>query len=343
LLTGTSWKGLLDGLFLTPLKMPRVALLSIVVSSMVLPNALASIGCALFVAPRREDARVAALLNVLKALYAILGAVCLVGEAKAQLAYLLPWVWLVALPNSKSQGSAGANFARMFLCLVAAWQSLQVYPIAGTQMTLATFLLVLSYGICLSDALCAAAQIPRVQRQRAVLPPGTSALTQTVAALALTFLFAEAWCKLPDVHRQHAKLRPLELPGAAHVRMDDETVTMYRGLAQYLATESGTFVTYPGVNSLYFWADKRPPTQLNSTGWGQLTHTQQRQILGTLAKAERPRLVVVEAMMQGWDSPAYDAIRPLVRFVAEGCRPVRRMGRFMIFEPNPIVSSTAAR
>ena len=72
-------------------------------------------------------------------------------------------------------------------------------------------------------------------------------------------------------------------------------------------------MTYPGVNSLYFWADKLPPTQLNSTGWGQLTHAQQREILGTLAKAERPRLVVVEAMMQGWDSAAYEPIRPLER------------------------------
>jgi hypothetical protein len=154
------------------------------------------------------------------------------------------------------------------------------------------------------------------------------------------FLFANVWCNLPKVRREHAQLRPLQLPGSTHVRMDNETVKMYQALAHYLATESSTFVTYPGVNSLYLWANKRPPTQLNSTGWGQLTHAQQREILDTLAKAEKPRLVVVEAMMQGWDAAAYDPIRPLARFVTEDCRPLRRMGRFIIFEPRTNLVST---
>ncbi|HEY0552542.1 MAG TPA: hypothetical protein VGF13_23280 [Verrucomicrobiae bacterium] len=338
---GTSWKGLLDGLFLTPLKMPRVALLAIVVSGAALANALASAGCAALLVPRRDDARLNSLLNVLKALYGIVGAFCLMGEAKAQLAYLLPWVWLVAVPGGKSERDTGENFARVLLGVAAAWQSLQAYPIAGTQVTLATFLLVLSYGICLHDSLRAAAQTRRVPAWLASLTPGRSILTQALAALSLVFFFANVWCHLPDLRREHARLRPLELPGSAHVRMDDETVRMYRGLAQYLATESSTFVTYPGVNSLYFWSDKRPPTQLNSTGWGQLTHPQQREILDALAKAERPRLVIVEAMMQNWDSAACDPIRPLIRFVAEECRPLGRMGRFIIFEPKTKADSTA--
>ncbi len=343
LLLGTTGNGLLDGLFLTPLKMPRVALLAMVVSGAALANALASAGCAALFVCRRDNARLNSLLNVLKALYGIVGAFCLMGEAKAQLGYLLPWVWLVAVPGGKPQGNVGEDFARVLLCVAAAWQSLQVYPIAGTQVTLATFLLVLAYGICLNDSLRAAAQTRRAQALLASLTPKKLFLTQTFAAFALVFLFTLVWCNLDRVRWEHSRLRPLELPGSAHVRMDDETVTMYRDLAQYLATESGTFVTYPGVNSLYFWADKRPPTQLNSTGWGQLTHAQQREILTTLAHAERPRLVIVEAMMQGWDSPAYDPIRPLVRFVAEDCRPLRRMGRFVIFEPKTNLISTASR
>jgi hypothetical protein len=343
LLLGTSWQGLLDGLFLTPLKMPRVALLALAVSGAAVANALASAGCGVLIVLRRNDARLISLLNILKALYGIVGAFCLMGGAKAQLAYLLPWVWLAAVPGAKPAGSAGQNFARVLLCLAAAWQSLQAYPIAGTQVTLATFLLVLAYGVCLNDSFRAAAQTNRAQALLSALTPQKLFLTQTLAGLALVFVFTNVWCKLPDVRREHARLRPLELPGSTHLRMDDETSTMYRGLAQYLAAESGTFVTYPGVNSLYFWAGKRPPTQLNSTGWGQLTHAQQREILGTLARAERPRLVIVEAMMQNWDSAPYDPIRPLERFVAEECRPLRRMGRFIVFEPRTNVISTASR
>jgi hypothetical protein len=342
LFTGTSWKGLLEGLLLTPLKMPSVILLTIPMPNVALLNAVISLAIAAFVMRRRNDARVATLLPMLKAIFALVGAFCLMGNAKAQLAFLLPWVWLVAVPGaSVREASADGSFGRIFLALAAVWQSLQVYPVAGTQVTIATLFLVLAYGVCLSDALQVMARNPRIARVRSALTVTTPNFPQALAGVALLFIFANAWCKLPDVRREHARLRPLELPGSAHVRMDDETVTMYRGLAQYLATESGTFVTYPGVNSLYFWADKRPPTQLNSTGWGQLTHAQQREILDTLAKAERPRLVIIEAMMQHWDSTAYDPIRPLVRFVAEECRPLRRMGRFVIFEPKANAHSTA--
>ncbi len=342
LFTGTSWKGLLDGLLLTPLKMPSVILLTIPMPNVALLNAAVSLAIATLVMRRRDDARVATVLPILKAIFALAGAFCLMGSAKAQLAFLLPWVWLVAVPvASVREANDHGNFGRIFVALAAVWQSLQIYPVAGTQVTIATLFLVLAYGVCLSDALQVMAQNPRIATLRRALTGTTPNFPQALAGVALLFLFANVWCKLPDVRREHARLRPLGLPGSAHVRMDDETVTMYRGLAQYLATESGTFVTYPGVNSLYFWADKRPPTQLNSTGWGQLTHAQQREILSTLAKAERPRLVIVEAMMQNWDSAPYDPIRPLVRFVADECRPLRRLGRFIVFEPNPKANPTA--
>ena len=344
LFTGTSWKGLLEGLLLTPLKMPSVILLTIPMPNAALLDAVVSLAIAALVIRRRDHARVAVLLPVLKAIFAITGAFCLLGNAKAQLAFLLPWVWLVTVPVANVRdASEHGSFGRIFLALAAVWQSLQVYPVAGTQVTIATLFLVLAYGVCLSDALQVLAQNSRITAARGALTSMTRNLAHALAGIALLFIFANAWCKLPEVRREHARLRPLDLPGSAHVRMDDETVTMYRSLAQYLAAESGTFVTYPGVNSLYFWADKRPPTQLNSTGWGQLTHAQQREILSTLAKAERPRLVVVEAMMQNWDSAAYDPIRPLVRFVAEECRPLRRMGRFIVFEPNTNAISTASR
>jgi hypothetical protein len=344
LFTGTSWNGLFEGLILTPLKMPSVTLLAIPMPNVALLNAAASLAIAVWVICKRDDARLAILVPALKTIFAVVGAFCLMGNAKSQLAFLVPWVWLVGAPvaNTRDENAHG-NFGRTFLALAAVWQSLQIYPVAGTQVTIATLFLVMAYGVCLSDAVQAMTQNSRVGATLAAFTPMTRNLTQALASAALLFLFANGWCKLPDVRREYARLRPLGLPGSSHIRMDDETVTMYGDLAQYLAAESSTFVTYPGVNSLYFWADKRPPTQLNSTGWGQLTHTQQREILDALAKAEKPRLVVVEAMMQDWDSAAYEPIRPLVRFVAEDCRPLRRVGRFIIFEPKPNAISTASR
>jgi hypothetical protein len=151
----------------------------------------------------------------------------------------------------------------------------------------------------------------------------------------LLFIFANLWCKLPDVRCEYARLPPLELPGSHWVRMNEELTAMNQGLARYLSAECDTFVSYPGINSLYFWADKRPPTQINSTGWGQLTHAQQEKILGSLRKTPKSKLVITEAMMQSWGTPYADPIRPLVRFVEEECRPIRRIGRCLIFELKP--------
>lgn len=343
LFTGTSWKGLVDGLLLTPLKMPRVALLTIPLANAVLLNGLFSWTVAMAVL-RNTPARAEPWLIGLKGAYVIAGAFCLAGDAKNQLAWLLPWVWLAVIPSrGDHKWGTEESFARVFLVLAAAWQSLQGYPIAGTQVTLGTLLLVLAYGLCANDAVHSITRHSRITEFVMGLPSAKRVLLQGLTGVLLIFLFANLWCRLPAVRQDHARLRPLDLPGSHRVRMDTETVEMYRALAQYLAAESGTFVTYPGVNSLYLWTGKRPPTQLNSTGWGQLSHSQQETILNALTRAERPKVAVVEAMMTGWSSPASDPIRPLIHYVTEDCRPLQRIGRFVIFEPKQITTPGAAR
>ncbi len=333
LATGSSVRGLIDGLLLTPLRMASVALLPLPLPGAALVSACASLVAAVFVLWKRDDSRVAAGVPVLKLLFALTGGFLLLGEAKLQIAFLLPWVWLVMLPAGHADKSQA--FARVFLSLVAVWQSLQAYPIAGTQATLATFPLVLAFGICLSDALRSIARWPRPAARLSEITPATRRLSGALACVALLFVFTNTWCKLPEVRREYARLWPLDLPGTRWVRMNEELTALNQGLARYLSAECDTFVSYPGINSLYFWAEKTPPTQINSTGWGQLSFAQQEKILGSLRTAPRAKLVVTEAMMQSWGTPYADPIRPLVRFVEEECRPIRRIGRCLIFELKP--------
>ena len=106
-LTGTTLNGLIDGLLLTPLKMPGVALLPLPLSNGVVLNAAASLAAALMVRGRAAHPPVRLAVVGLKAAYGIVGALCLVGSAKTQLAWLLPWVWLVLVPTGeKKNGSA---------------------------------------------------------------------------------------------------------------------------------------------------------------------------------------------------------------------------------------------
>jgi len=351
LFTGSSVHGLLDGLVITPLRTPKVALLGLETGRGAMLSALAAIACAAIVLRRKDQPPMAMFIVLLKSLFAVAGAFCLIGDARHQLGLLLPWVWLVVVhPNSQpapqgtdAEQNVAGHFSRTFLALAAAWQSLQGYPIAGTQITLGTLLLVLAYGVCLHDATTGLAEWIRIRRQIAIPHGHTRTLLHALACVALLLVFANFWCALPKVRREYASLPALDLPGSQRIHTDPEVVAMYQSLSAYLAAECDTFVTYPGVNSLYFWAGKQPPTQLNSTGWGLLSHAQQEQILGSLSKASRPRLAVVEAQMQGWDDPAYEPIRPLVRFVTGQCRPLKRIGRFIVFEPRPSLHAAAER
>jgi len=331
ILTGTSVKGLVDGIFLTPLRMPGTALLPLPMASAALWNAGAALMMGLTVAVSAQRPRVVHLIKILKLAFGVAGAFCLLGEAKTQLGYLLPWIWLVLIPASgKSALPARERFPRTFLCMAAVWQSLQAYPIAGTQVTTATVLLVVAYTICLRDAL----KVPnRIGEWLVQLKPRTVLFGQTLAAIGLLCIFNNVWCKLPSVRAEYASLPSLDLPGSRYVHMDAETTEMYRALSRYLEAECDTFVTYPGINSLYFWTGKRPPTHLNSTGWGPLSHPQQEKILAALRQSRRPMLVIVAAAAQGWSNYVPPQISPLVRCFREDYREVKRLGRFIILVP----------
>ena len=332
--TGSSLRGLVEGLLLTPMKMSGVALLPLPVPNGAMVNAGISLLLALAAKSWLQHESGQHWLIGLKAVFGVLGGLWLAGNANAELVWLLPWVWLVVIaPATEVEKAERLPHWRIFLCLGAVWQALQAYPIAGTQMTAATLLLVVASVVCLADASKALTARERWTRRFDSMSSRRVALVQAFTALFLLALFINAWCKLPDVRRQYESLIPLGLPGSRLVRMDAETVGMYRALSEYLDINCDAFVSYPGINSLYLWTGQLPPTHINSTGWGQLSHAQQNAILGSMKKFSRPLLVVVEAAVRSWGNPGPEAISPLIRFVREECRPVARLGRFVIFQP----------
>ena len=332
--TGSSWGGLMEGLLLTPMKMSGVALLPLPVPNAALVNAGVSLCVALASKAWLQKLTGQRWLVGLKGGFGVVGGLWLAGNANAELTWLLPWVWLVAIePAPRVDDGRQPNFWRTFLCLTAAWQALQAYPIAGTQMTTGTVLLVVACVVCIADAAQLLVARASLNRLLDSFSPRRVALMQAFAALLLLGVFINGWCKLPEVRRQYDRLVPLGLPGSSLVRMDAETVSMYRELSAYLARQCDAFVTYPGINSLYLWTEQAPPTHINSTGWGQLSHAQQASILSSLKNSSRPLLVVVEAALQSWGHPGPEAIKPLIRFVREDCRPIARLGRFLILQP----------
>jgi hypothetical protein len=275
--------------------------------------------------------------TVLKALYGLLGTLLLVTAPRAQFGYLVPWLWLLMVPTEKNQGaSTHDTFPRALLCLVAAWQSLQIYPVAGTQVTVATFLPVLVYSLCLHDALTA---FPLTSRALRDLPPRTALLLRMLALVGVFYLFLGRWCS-PLAHwRSYASYVPLDLPGAQLVRLPDYQVDTYRSLASYLRANSDVFLTYPGLNSMYFWTGKLPPASINLNGEGVLPSArEQTQILAALRQAKHPLMVVnARELRFGMGSKSF-ASSPLGYFVRDECREVQRVGGFRILAPTNTAS-----
>ncbi|HEX4826271.1 MAG TPA: hypothetical protein VFV19_18370 [Candidatus Polarisedimenticolaceae bacterium] len=176
----------------------------------------------------------------------------------ALMLYGLPFAWLLLVDTGAL--SREGRLARVALCLIAAFQALQVFPIAGTQVALGTVLLPLAGLLCVHDAVTSWA-------------PATVALGETVTAAAL---LAIAFWRGGIVHREYRSYVSLELPGAERIRLPEVTAKDYGRLVRNLRERCDSFVTFPGTNSLYLWAQKEPATSFNATYWPNMLDTYQQ-------------------------------------------------------------------
>jgi len=188
ILTGTSLAGVLDGVILGAIKFPSVFCLPLITADGSWSGLAAVLGAVFVVIFRGQLSNARLLVIVAKGIYGLAGALVLFLDERSQFAYLLPWGWLLVLPtNPGSSWDGREGFARLFLCLLATWQSLQAYPVAGTQVDIAMFLPVLVYSLCLHDAITALAREPRCSREGGV-PPQPAIFSRTLTTRGRAWL-----------------------------------------------------------------------------------------------------------------------------------------------------------
>jgi hypothetical protein len=180
------------------------------------------------------------------------------------------WLLLVA------DGSPMENqLARSALVFTAILMTLQIFPIAGTQMAYATFLMPVIGTVCLCDALSAFdVKIGRLRKTAFV------ASSITVAAFCIFWGYRN--------YALYVSLSPLALPGATLVRLSERDAQAYRSLSEMIRANCDSLVTMPGMFSLNFWTGIESPTNLNATAWPSLLDdAQQRTIVDKLEKVDR--------------------------------------------------------
>lgn len=199
--------------------------------------------------------------------------------------WMIPFLWLVAAVRTAA--SPSEILTRLAFVCVASLQPLGAYPVAGSQFDVATGLIPVIGAVCLSDAVreLSIYALPRWRSSR--WWPGAFVGVVSIAAL-ITFR-----SEVTQARSRYLAATPLALPGASRIRLSSRNVQLYQELVRPLARpEVETFLTLPGLNSLYFWAQKDPPTGFNVTAWMTLLDDRHQERIWESAKGRSGLMVV---------------------------------------------------
>jgi hypothetical protein len=175
-------------------------------------------------------------------------------------------------------------------------------------------------AVCLGDGLTAL---------RRGLPAGLRIRWAPAAATLLTvvLVFALHARQSNRFERRYAAYAPLNLPGAHRLRLPAKIAATYQSIVSEIKASCDSFVSIPGVNSLYFWTQTEAPTSFNTTTWMTLfSEEQQRAMLEKLAAHDRP-CVVYHAKLAEWWVLGRDMSK-LMNYVRRDYQEVRRVGDF---------------
>jgi hypothetical protein len=241
--------------------------------------------------------------------------------------------WVAVIPPTGSVLRPYERFLRVLLPALAVTETMQVYPVAGSQMGIAAFVYVPVGALCLADALTC---LRRWSEARGGLAVQRLGVIVGVVAAAIAVDFAINSIARPAAngaiayHHQKA----LDLPGAGDLRLPAEEAETYERLIALLhENKCTTFIGYPNIDSFYLWAEMEPPAPYAPGAWvNALDSERQQRIVEELKSSPRPCLIRNDGRAENWlrGSPAPD--RPLANYVLNDFQPVAEAGGGFLFE-----------
>jgi hypothetical protein len=221
------------------------------------------------------------------------------------LAWGAPLAWVVTLKDPRGPEHDN-RFSRVFLASLCVLEMMYAYPVAGTQSAFGAAPLAAVAAICLADGsrLIASAVGDRMPRGSAAL---AAALTAFVVYLAAV---SPLWDEAPTYDKRVS----LKFAGATDVHVDPDARSRLRWLDDQLSGCS-TFVTEPGMSSLYLFTDKTPPAFLTQVWMRLLSDERQRAIVRSVRDDDRLCAVVNDELSRFWATEGPYPRGPLVRFI----------------------------
>ena len=315
LLRGTSVAALIDGTIIRPSGFDRIFFMPLILPASGILVAGMGLVLAIGLTLRQPRPTPDPIVAVAKALVAVAGLSLGRFGYDSQLAYFTPFLWVAAWPSGS--GASTLDSRRAILVLIAVLQSLQAYPVAGTQMAFATVLMIPIAFVCASDALAFLTQQRVAVRW---LPRAVQ-----VACVAAGILFyrpsfgSTVWRGAYDANFA------ARLNGAKHLRISATELAPYQWLVATAHAECKVLVTLPGLYSLNAWSGVPPVNALNATTWMTLlTPLEQASIWKAVDATERACAVYNPSLAANWlgsksveSLPAHAELLERFRTVAE--------------------------
>ena len=248
--------------------------------------------------------------------------------------------WVAAIPPRGVDEPPYKRFLRVLLPMLAIAETLQAYPVPGSQLGIAAVSFVPVGALCLGDAVV---DLRAWSEAKGAPMLRNFAATVGVLTVALPTMFALNVIVLPVASNAvlYDEQEKLALPGAELMRLPAPTVETYAGLVDLLHRHHcSTFVGYPNLNSLYLWSGLEAPAPQIPNAWMYASdRSQQRRVVSELRASPRPCAIRNEELAAPYLHGLPPPDTPLVNYVLNDFRPVANVGPFEFMLPR--ASATA--
>jgi hypothetical protein len=277
-LQGISLATLVQGVILDPIKLRQAYFLPLVIRMEVVQfSTIITVGllCVWLLRQKRGDLGVAAGVDAIRCGVGI-GTCLMIIIGSRPAPWLLAFLPVSLIPGVGRSFSGTELFPRLFISNLAATQFLVAYPIAGSQVTLATSLLLLWAFLCVADGTRGLAQAWEQSSEgvgRELHLGSVVSGVLLIAAAANAAVKAE-WRDIPPGST---------LNGSSLLHLDADQERTYEFLSRSIAANCSVLFTMPGMGSFNFWSGVPAPDGLNVTLWIKLLDPErQQQILDRL-------------------------------------------------------------
>lgn len=177
-------------------------------------------------------------------------ATILIGNSSAENLLCLPWIGVFMLTFDAS-ASPTYRRSKVALGVFAYAMQLQIYPVAGYQVTCAALPVQLLALIAIVEALRVLWATSALGLRVSVCSGWQFAVVCLATACGLLIGVS--------LYATSGSLTALGLKGSEGIMVPRSVAETYRGVTGYLDRECSWFVTLPGIDSYYSWTDTWPP------------------------------------------------------------------------------------